>query len=476
MSINGPLGATPKTGAFELRSPSPSRTSVAGSRLGLAGLGGVVFTALVLSISAARTHALLPESVQLAIPKWMAGPFGTSGLRLTAGELMLVLAAMFVSYVLVVRAADRLSPVVIITTIAAVNALVLLAPPLFSTDVFSYQGYAREWITYGTNPYLHGPSVIALDPLYNLIGAKWIATPTVYGPVFTLLSGLLVHVTSAPGANEQIAASALAYKVLASLAGLATVALLWNAARLRGLNPGRAVALFGLNPLVVVYGVGGGHNDLLMILAITAGIHAFLAHRERTSGVMFVLGAAMKLTGAVVLPFAVAAAHGLGAPKRRRSIVIGATVATLATAALSFALFGTGLFKLFVTLRTVQGQGDWHSIPGFVSSAFGLVTVAQIIGLLLGVVFLWICYRLLRQVWEGKLDWIDGAAWATLAMLLTASSVLPWYVAWLLPTVALCTDRRLWKISLIVTGMMLLTTMLGYIPHGAEILGIRVIP
>jgi hypothetical protein len=61
-------------------------------------------------------------------------------------------------------------------------------------------------------------------------------------------------------------------------------------------------------------------------------------------------------------------------------------------------------------------------------------------------------------------------------MLLTASSVLPWYVAWLLPLVALCTDRRLWKISLVLTGVMLFTTMLGYIPHGASFLGIRLIP
>ena len=50
------------------------------------------------------------------------------------------------------------------------------------------------------------------------------------------------------------------------------------------------------------------------------------------------------------------------------------------------------------------------------------------------------------------MDWIDGAGWATLAMLLTASSLLPWYVAWLLPLVGLCTDRRLWR-SLILTGM-----------------------
>ena len=70
----------------------------------------------------------------------------------------------------------------------ALNALVLLAPPLLSTDVFSYRrtrGWAR---CTAANPYLHGPDAIALDPLYPFIGAKWVSTPTAYGPVFTALS------------------------------------------------------------------------------------------------------------------------------------------------------------------------------------------------------------------------------------------------------------------------------------------------
>ena len=50
---------------------------------------------------------------------------------------------------------------------------------------------------------------------------------------------------------------------------------------------------------------------------------------------------------------------------------------------------------------------------------------------------------LLRRVWRGQMDWIAAAGWATLAMLLASSSLLPWYVAWLLPLAALGRDRRL---------------------------------
>ena len=75
----------------------------------------------------------------------------------------------------------------------------------------------------------------------------------------------------------------------------------------------------------------------------------------------------------------------------------------------------------------------------------------------------------MRRVWRGHLDWIDGAAWATVAMLVTASSLLPWYVAWLMPLAALGTDRRLWRASIGLTGVILLIELFGYLPHGGSL-------
>jgi hypothetical protein len=69
-------------------------------------------------------------------------------------------------------------------------------------------------------------------------------------------------------------------------------------------------------------------------------------------------------------------------------------------------------------------------------------------------------------VWRGELDWIDGAGWMVVALLITASSLLPWYVAWLMPLAALAADRRLWRASIVMTGVFLAIQVLGYIPHG----------
>ena len=455
MSVHGPLGAT-DTGAVQIRARAGGlRAPALRERLGLVGIAGLLVTTLLVALAAAHTDALLPESVR-PIPHWLAGPFGSTGLDIGSGGLIAVLIAMFASYVIAARAADRLSARTVLMCIAAIHALVLLAPPLLSTDVFSYQFYGRMGEIYGANPYLAGPHAMALDPLFPYIGAKWSYTPTVYGPVFTALSYLFAPLS--------IAASALAFKAIAAFASLGTVALVWNAARLRGINPVKAAALVGLNPLIVVYGVGGGHNDLLMMLAVVGGIYLVLAHRERAAGAVTVAAAAVKLTGGLILPFALADGGRRGRG-RRRDLLLGAGVAVAAIAGLAVAMFGTGPLHLIGTIQTVQSQGDWHSIPGFIGTRLGLSTLAHVTSWTLAVVFVGVFVWLLRRVWRGQLDWVDAGAWSAVALLATASSLLPWYVAWLIPLAALASDRRLWRVALVVTGVIQVIQLIGYIPH-----------
>ncbi len=471
MNAPGPLGAASHGGALKLPSRAaasapglqPPARSLVQPRLGLLALGALLGCALLISVGAASTDALLPESAR-PMPSWLTGPFGSTGLSLGVGPLIAVLTLMFVAYVVAVREAERLPPRVVLMTIAALHALLLLAPPLLSTDVFSYQAYARMWALYGANPYLQGPHAIALDPLYPFVGAKWVTTPSAYGPVFTMLSYLLAHLS--------IAASTLAYKAMAAMASLATVALVWNAARQRGLNSARAAALVALNPLVVVYGVGGGHNDLLMVTLMMAGVYALLTHRDRAAGAMPVVAAAVKLTAGVFLPFALASLNGLGGRGRRRSLVIGVSVAATAVAAMGFAAFGTGQLHLPATVQRTQSEGDWHSIPGFISTRLGLGNVGHIAGVCLTIVFALVLIWLLRAVWRGEMDWIDGAGWSAVALLITAGSMLPWYVVWLMPFAALGTDRRLWRASLIMTGVVQAIQLIGLIGSGGSLRGL----
>jgi hypothetical protein len=50
-------------------------------------------------------------------------------------------------------------------------------------------------------------------------------------------------------------------------------------------------------------------------------------------------------------------------------------------------------------------------------------------------------------------------------MLITASSLLPWYIAWLLPLAAISADNRLRRSALIASAVIMAIQLIGYIPH-----------
>jgi alpha-1,6-mannosyltransferase len=461
MSVNSPLGAT-RSGAFDLRAPGLETRTASQSRLGLLALAGILATGLLVAISAAGTAKLLPSTVGAAVGAvGLQGSFGKTGIDLGGIGLTVVIAAMLACYLVAVRTAGRLSPVLVLGTIAGLHALMLLAPVLFSTDVFSYQFYGKIGQVYHANAYTAGPYALYHDPLYFYIGSKWVYAPTVYGPLFTALSY--------PLAPLSIPTNVFAYKAIATVSSLAVVALVWNAARRRGIDPVKAAALVGLNPLVVVYGVGGGHNDLLMLVPMLAAVVLLLERRGRLGAGSIVVGAGIKLTAGLLLPFALAGARGPLLSTRRRDLLIGAGVTAALLAIFTVILFGTGPIHLPATIATVQSKGNWQSIPGFIGTRLGLGTVGHPVALMLGALFAVVLAWLVWRVWRGQLDWIAGAGWAALALLMTAASLLPWYVVWLMPLAALGRDRRLWKASLILTGVMVCFQLLACIPHGSAV-------
>lgn len=463
MSLPTPLGATPDGGQLKLaRGSLPRSRATQGlrrrARLGTLGLVGVLASGLLLTLAAAHTDSLLPESVR-PIPDSLAGPLGSSPVTLGTVALLATLALMFACWVLAAACARYLSPRAVLMAIAALHVLVLLAPPLLSTDVFSYQAYARIGALYGGNPYLQGPHVIALDPIYPFIGSKWVSVPTAYGPLFTMLSYALAPLS--------IPAGILAYKAIAAGASLTVVALVWHSARLRGTDQVRAIALVGLNPLVVLYGVGGAHNDLLMLALMLGGIYLLLRHHSRAAAGSMVGAAAAKLTAGLYLPFALAGAGGPRTLRPRHDFLIGAAVAASCALVLSLVVFGGGILHMPAAILTGQSHGDWHSLPGFIATKLGSPVGGHIAGACLGGVFAVMLLFLVHRVWSGRLDWLDGAAWLTVVLLFTASALLPWYVAWLLPLVALAQDPRLVRAGYLVTGIVMAIQVLGYIPHGA---------
>lgn len=425
-------------------------TRARSDRLPLLVLGGLVASGLIVVLTAANTRQLLPSSIRVSTPSYLAGAFAHSGVDVGLSGLIIVLGLMCVFYALAVRVADRLPMWGLLMAIAALYTLVLLAPPILSTDMFSYVAYSRLGALYHINPYVHGPDAISWDALYPFVSPRWITTPTVYGPLFTALGYLL--------ASFDVAAQVLVYKLASAVSSLSVIVIVWRAAALRGLNQVKAVTLVGLNPVVILYGVGGGHNDLLMLAVLMGAVYLGLRQRDGASGALLVVAAAVKLSGGLLLPFAVANERARGNGRRPSAAVLaGATVTTVLIGLPSLVLFGPSVFHLLSTLQGIQSHGGEHSIHGWILGAVGLQRWIGPVGIVLDGLFVAAVARLAIRVSRGGLDWIAAAGWATVWMLVTAGFLLPWYVAWLIPLAALSRDRRLLIASVILTAVCMTT-------------------
>jgi alpha-1,6-mannosyltransferase len=332
-------------------------------------------------------------------------------------------------------AARQLDTRVVIGAIAALHVLFLLAPPLLSADVFGYIDYARIGAVHGLDPYAHGPVSAPHDAVFAFM--RWRGDlPSPYGPLFTLGSYVIAPLS--------VAASLWAMKALAAIASLAIVWFVWDSARRLRIEPLPAAMLVGLNPLVLVWAVGGAHNDLIVVAAAMAGVWLAVKHRERLAGASLVAAAALKVSAGVALPFLLAGTRG----RERRDALRGALLAGTAALVVTFAAFGTGVTGMLRAQADQQSLVASTSLPERVGRLLGLGGATATVRAVALALFVAAFATLLVRTWRGATNWVAATGWATLALLVTSAWLMPWYVTWLLPLAALGRNRRLTAASL----------------------------
>jgi glycosyl transferase family 87 len=334
------------------------------------------------------------------------------------------------------------------------GALVVLAagfalPVLLSHDIYSYVDYARLGAVHDLDPYVHPPASVPTDPIYSEV--EWTEATSAYGPLFTL--------ATYPLAWLPVGAAVAALKALAALSVLGLAALVVRLAPARGLDPLCAAAFVALNPLVLVHVVGGGHNDGLAMLLAMVGVTAVLGAREAAGGAAFLAAIAIKASTAVVTPFALLAGPPTDLERDSGSryrpvgrLAVGAAGAMVAIGAAAFAAFGWDWLGAFGLAGENQGRTSHMSIPITTSRLTGLdPTAVRTAALILYAVLV---FYLLAWTWRGN-DWLRAAAWASVGLLLATSWLLPWYLIWALPLVALSRDRSLTLLTLALTAYQL---------------------
>ncbi len=425
-----------ETGLLRIRSARWAQVLAAVLALAL-----LAATAEIVLDGAVGHSALIPRSPQIA--GWLSGVGERLGYRVFLIALLVSVGAYAGLLALAHRAdAAGLRPRRAIALVAAVQLIVFVGPILLSTDVFSYIAYVRMGVEHGVNPYLHGPGSIVGDPVYHYVGQDWKHVATAYGPLYTLLSY--------PLAPLGVTGALWGMKLEALLASAGTLALLWRCARRRGFDPVWALLVVGANPLFTIYGLGGAHNDLLMIFAMMIAVALMLAPevtpaREAWAAVAIVAGALIKVTVAALLPFMI-----IG--RRRLAPVAGTLAALLLGAIVAYVAFGVHGVNVVAALNRDSAFVSSDSFPTEIAHLFGKPGVFPVDHDLLKAGLVAIVAYLLWRTWRGY-DWIAASGWTLLAITVTSTWLLAWYILWPLPLAAIVRDRRLLAATLGVQAL-----------------------
>src|SRR4051794_40161991 len=431
-------------GAGGLIQRAPARVRVAQLRpfIGMAGMAGSLAFGLLIALrtSAAPSH-VVPSS-RAGFPGWLSGPLPGSGPSLQWHEFSLLLIGVSACYLVVLACADTLSPRLVLAVCFSAVAVFTLAPPILSGDIFGYVDWARMSVLHGLDPYTHGSLATPHDPVFKYM--MWRDNlPSPYGPLFTLFSYVSVPLG--------VPAAMWFFKAAAGLAACGCLALTAAIARRLERPAATAVAFVGLNPLFLAYAVGGGHNDLLMLVVVLAGVYLAVSGRPAAGAGALVPAAAIKVSGGFALPFML-----LGS-RERRAAIKGVLIALAVVGVVVLIGFSSHPLGFLTTVREQQDRVALFSVPSQVGHWLGLGGItggirAVAIVLVVGTVAL-----MLWRTWRGY-DWIAATGWSTLALLVASAWILPWYTVWLLPFAALSRERLL---------------KLGAIGLGAFVIGVR---
>jgi alpha-1,6-mannosyltransferase len=333
----------------------------------------------------------------------------------------------------------------------------LLVPPMFSKDVYSYLAQSKI-AALGLNPYQLGPATAlgVADPLTRGVPNIWRDTPAPYGPLFITLGRAVT------GLSGDHVVTGVYLQRLLELLGIAMI--VWALPRLAhrfGVPQVSALWLGLANPLVLWHLIIGSHNEALMIGMMLAGFELAVRKMPRVGPgdviprvtreeLFWLLAGAAVITGGAAVKISAAPALGfLGVMVARRwgarprhlvfaAVLLGAVFSVI-TVLLSV---GTGLgFGWIDALGTNGLVKSWMSpmtglgyLAGGLGIAFGLgnhtdstIDIMRTIGELVSVVLIG---KLLWDTWKGRLQPMIGLGLCLGAVVVLGATVQAWYLLW----------------------------------------------
>ncbi|MEM1182916.1 MAG: hypothetical protein AAGM22_31520, partial [Acidobacteriota bacterium] len=361
------------------------------------------------------------------------------------------------AWALAVKRLEARLDVLSLLGVAAVLRLVLLPlPPSLSDDAVRYLWDGRV-VASGANPYLLAPKDTRLSELQD---DAWLTMPHKHVP--TVYPPLALVVFSVAGFTP---APFLVLKIILVLADLVGCWLLARLARRLGAPVGRA-AWYAWSPLVTLEVAGQGHVDGLMVPLMIAAVAALYAPaRPWRAGAAAAGGVLAKLVPLVLLPIWARTLVDRRREFERAKVFLVATALVLIIGLLPVVASVGGvppglltyakswdwngplyepLWRAIDAVDPIDGvKGgldrlkDWTGWHDFWNRFFPLVYPEFLAKLVLWAGFGLFFLAELRPHRDDPRPPVAATGRLVGALLLTAATVYPWYVLWVLPWAAL---------------------------------------
>lgn len=358
-----------------------------------------------------------------------------------------------------------------VVTLMVWAAPLVVAPPLFSRDVYSYLAQGAM-VEARIDVYAHGPDRLG-GPLAAQVSPLWQDTPTPYGPLFLSFASLIARASGA-----ELSAGVLGMRLVALLGvGLMVLSLVLLARRGRT-DPGAALWLGALNPLLLLHLVAGAHNDAVMLGLLGMGLVAARGRFPVLGAVLMTLAALVKAPAALgLLAVAVFWAGGLGGRYRWLRAGCATAAFALATTAVVTAVAGTG-YGWIGALNTPVSRHNWA-----LTSLLGRMTAWVLRGagsdLAPFALDAWRAVGLAATAVAVLLVWLRRPRYSPLyalglsliAVAVLGPAIRPWYVLWgLFPLAAAAPPGPARRVVAVASGVLALAQLpSGLAADGAQL-------
>ncbi|MCV7399076.1 polyprenol phosphomannose-dependent alpha 1,6 mannosyltransferase MptB [Mycobacterium fragae] len=412
-------------------------------------------------------------AVMMALAWLMLGRFALGDRRMSRGEL------------------DR--------TLLLWTLPLLVAPPMYSKDVYSYLAQSQICRD-GLDPYRVGPAPgLGLGHVFTLsVPSLWRETPAPYGPLFLWVGRGISALT-----GENIVAAVLCHRVVVLIGVGLIVWAIPRLARRCGVAEVSALWLGAANPLLIMHLVAGIHNEALMLGLMLTGtefalrgvdaagplVPAWTWPRGWTQwrkwaplgmllagAVLITLSSQVKLPSLLALGFVAMALAWRWGGDLRALLLSGGLMVGLALGVMAAVGWASRLgFGWIFTLGTANVVRSWMSPPTLIALGTGQVGIllglgdhtTAVLSLTRGIGVLiiaaMVCWLLLA-VFRGRLHPVGGLGVALGVTVLLFPVVQPWYLLWAIIPLAAWATRPSFRIAAI--GVTIVVGVFGPTANG----------